>query len=78
VRSQRKILDTNDPTQPEGGKWSMDHPLILKLSPEETMVLKRILLDEDEEEALLFLKKCLKPQLDQTTRGRMVRSFETP
>ena len=42
------------------------------------MVLKRILLDEDEEEALLFLKKCLKPQLDQTTRSRMVRSFETP
>ena len=78
MRSQRKILDTNDPTQPEGGKGNMDHPLILKLSPEETMVLKRILLDEDEEEALLFLKKCLKPQLDQTTRSRMVRSFETP
>jgi len=76
VRSSIKILDTNDPTQPEGGKGSMDHPLILKLSAEETMVLKRILLDEDKEEALSFLKKCLKPQLDQATRGHMVRDFE--
>jgi hypothetical protein len=54
----------------------MDHPLILKLSPEETMMLTRILLDEDKEEALLFLKQCLKPQLDQAARGRMVRAFE--
>jgi len=54
----------------------MDHPLILKLSPEETMMLKRILLDEDKEEALSFLKKCLKPQLDQAARGHMVRAFE--
>jgi hypothetical protein len=38
--------------------------------------LKRILLDEDKEEALLFLKQCLKPQLDQAARGRMVRAFE--
>jgi len=54
----------------------MDHPLILKLSPEETMVLKRILLDDDKDEALSFLKKCLKPQLDQAVRGHMVRAFE--
>jgi hypothetical protein len=54
----------------------MDHPLILKLSPEETMMLKRILLDEDKDEALLFLKQCLKPQLDQAARGHMVRAFE--
>jgi len=51
-------------------------PIILKLSAEETMVLKRILLDEDKEEALSFLKKCLKPQLDQAARGHMVRAFE--
>lgn len=51
-------------------------PIILKLSPEETMVLKRILLDEDKEEALSFLKKSLKPQLDQAARGHMVRDFE--
>jgi hypothetical protein len=53
-------------------------PIILKLTPEDALRLTRILLDEDKEEAFLFLKQCLKPQLDQTTRGRMVRSFETP
>jgi hypothetical protein len=52
--------------------------IILKLTPEDVLRLTRILLDEDKDEALLFLKQCLKPQLDQTTRGRMVRSFETP
>jgi hypothetical protein len=52
--------------------------IVLKLTPEDTLRLTRILLDEDKDEALLFLKQCLKPQLDQTTRGRMVRSFETP
>jgi len=53
-------------------------PIVLKLTPEDALRLTRILLDEDKEEAFLFLKQCLKPQLDQTTRGRMVRSFETP
>jgi len=52
--------------------------IILKLTPEDALRLKRILLDDDKDEALLFLKQCLKPQLDQMTRGRMVRSFETP
>ena len=51
---------------------------ILKLTPEDALRLTRILLDEDKEEALLFLKQCLKPQLDQATRGRLIRSFETP
>ena len=50
--------------------------IVLKLTPEDTLRLTRILLDEDKEEAILFLKQCLKPQLDQKTRGRMVRSFE--
>ena len=40
--------------------------IILKLTPEDTLRFTRILLDEDKEEALLFLKQCLKPQLDQT------------
>jgi hypothetical protein len=53
-------------------------PIILKLTPEDALRLTRILLDEDKEEAVLFLKQCLKPQLDQTTRGRMVRSFKNP
>jgi len=52
--------------------------IILKLTPEDALRLTRILLDEDKEEALLFLRQRLKPQLDQTARGRMVRSFETP
>ena len=52
--------------------------MILKLTPEDALRLSRILLDEDREEALLFLKECLKPQLDQAARGRLVRSFEAP
>ena len=52
--------------------------IILKLTPEDVLRLTRILLDEDKEEALLFLKQCLKPQLDQATRGRLIRSFEGP
>ncbi len=42
--------------------------IILSLSPEETLRLTRILMDEDKEEAILFLKECLKPQLEQATR----------
>ena len=52
--------------------------IVLKLTAEDALRLTRILLDEDKEEALLFLKQCLKPQLDQTARGRLVRSFEAP
>jgi len=51
---------------------------VLKLTAEDVLRLTRILLDEDKEEALLFLKECLKPQLDQVSRGRLVRSFEVP
>jgi len=42
--------------------------VVLNLNPEETLRLTRILLDKDKEEALLFLKECLKPQLEQATR----------
>jgi hypothetical protein len=42
--------------------------VVLNLSPEETLRLTRILVDEDKGEALLFLKECLKPQLEQATR----------
>ena len=52
--------------------------IVLKLTPEDALRLTRILIDEDKEEALLFLKQCLKSQLDQVGRGRLVRSFETP
>jgi hypothetical protein len=53
-------------------------PIVLKLTPEDALRLTRILLDGDKEEALLFLKQCLKPQLDQASRGRLIRSFEDP
>ena len=52
------------------------NPIVLKLTPEEALRLMRILLDEDKEEALLFLKECVKPQVDQAARGHMVRAFE--
>ena len=52
--------------------------IVLKLTAEDVLRLTRILLDQDKEEALLFLKECLKPQLDQVSRGRLVRSFEVP
>jgi hypothetical protein len=42
--------------------------VVLSLNPEETLRLTRILLDDEKEEAFLFLKECLKPQLDQATR----------
>ncbi len=44
--------------------------LILKLNPEDMSRLTRILLDEEKEEALLFLRECIKPQLDQATRNQ--------
>ena len=52
------------------------NPVILKLTSEEVLRLKRILLDDDKQEALFFLKHCLKPQLDQADRGHMVQDFE--
>jgi len=42
--------------------------IVLNLSPQETLRVTRILLDEDREEALAFLKECIKPQLDNATR----------
>jgi len=42
--------------------------VVLNLSSGETLRLTRILLDEDKDEALAFLKECLKPQLADATR----------
>jgi hypothetical protein len=42
--------------------------VLLNLNPEETLRLTRILVDENKEEAITFLKECLKPQLEQATR----------
>ncbi len=55
-----------------------NEPIILKLTPEDALRLTRILLDEDKEDALSFLKQCLKPQIDQAARGHLIRSFEGP
>src|SRR4030042_3792401 len=62
----------------EGDQDMTIDSIILKLAPKDALRLTRILLDEDKAEALLFLKQCLKPQLDQAGRGRLVRSFEAP
>jgi hypothetical protein len=51
-----------------GGKEMTIKKVVLNLSPAETLRLTRILMDEDEKEALLFLKECVKPQLEQATR----------
>jgi hypothetical protein len=53
-----------------GGEGMTIKSVILKLNPEEISRLMRILLDEEKDEALLFLKECLKPQLDQATRDQ--------
>lgn len=42
--------------------------IVVQFSPEETLRLTRILIDEDCAEAMLFLKECLKPQLEKATR----------
>ena len=42
--------------------------IVLNLTAQATLRLTRILIDEDKEEAILFLKECLKPQLEQATR----------
>jgi hypothetical protein len=51
-----------------GGDGMIIKKVVLNLSPEETLRLTRILLDEDKDEALAFLKECLKPQLAEATR----------
>jgi hypothetical protein len=53
-----------------GGERMTIKSVILKLNPEEISKLTRILLDEERDEALLFLKECLKPQLDQAIRDQ--------
>jgi hypothetical protein len=51
-----------------GGKRMTIKKVVLSLDPEEALRLIRILLDEDREEALSFLKECVKPQLAEATR----------
>lgn len=51
-----------------GGEGMNIKHVVLNLSPQDTLRLTRILLDEDKDEALAFLKECLKPQLAEATR----------
>jgi hypothetical protein len=53
-----------------GGEKMSTKRIVLNLSSEETIRLTKILLDEEKEEALIFLKEVLKPQVDQATRGQ--------
>jgi len=46
----------------------MAKKVILSLNPEDTSRVIRITIDNDKEEALRFLKECIKPQVDQATR----------
>jgi hypothetical protein len=51
----------------EEEKMNIKH-VVLNLKPQDTLRLTRILLDDDKDEALAFLKVCLKPQLTEATR----------
>ncbi len=44
--------------------------VVLNLSLQETVRFRNILLDENKEEALTFLKQCLRPQFAEATRDR--------
>lgn len=48
----------------------MNQRIIISLNLNEISRLTRAILDEDKEEALLFLKEVLKPQVDQATRSQ--------
>ncbi len=71
----KSLLRWSGPKDVEVAEMTVD-AIIFKLNLEEVLRLKRILIDNDTEEALLFLRQSLKPQLDQAGRGRMVREFE--
>jgi len=44
--------------------------VIISLNPGEISRLIRIIMDEEKEDAFLFLKECIKPQVDQATRSQ--------
>jgi len=43
-------------------------PILLNLNSEELLRLIKILIDDDKEDAFVFIKEVLKPQIDQATR----------
>jgi hypothetical protein len=53
-----------------GGKRMNLKKIVFSLNSDEVIRLTKILLDGDKEDALLFLKEVLKPQVDQATRSQ--------
>lgn len=53
-----------------GGKGMNLKRTVFSLSSEEVIRVTKILLDEDKEDALTFIKEVLKPQVDQATRSQ--------
>lgn len=50
--------------------------VLLELSPEEAQKLFQIMVDEDKEAALLFVKECLGKKLEEKIRPHCVPVFE--
>ena len=48
----------------------MIHKVIISLDQGEISRMLRVILDEDKDDALIFLKEILKPQVDQATRSQ--------
>lgn len=44
--------------------------IVLSLNSDEVIRLTKIILDEEKEDALAFLKEVIKPQVDQATRSQ--------
>lgn len=51
-------------------------PIAILLEPEEQVRLRRIVLDQSQEEALKFLKTCLLPKVDKLSQPHCVPPFE--
>lgn len=53
-----------------GGERMNLKRVILSLNSDEVIRLTKILLDEEKEDAFVFLKEVIKPQVDQATRSQ--------
>jgi hypothetical protein len=51
-----------------GGERMTTNKVVITLNSQEIIRLTKILLDEEKEEAFIFLREVLKPQVDQATR----------
>jgi hypothetical protein len=50
--------------------------VVLQLNPEDVLRSMRIMMDQDNDEALTVLKDVIKPQVDDATRNHRVPVFE--